>query len=527
MSITLKRMLMFAIILTVLAGCASATPSPTPIQSLIGPASSSLSTTSNFKPADCPFTVPDYGSNAKPQCGYLTVPEDRSKSGGPTIQLPVAVYGSTTPTTTHNAILFLLSNPGPVLNYSWQLSYALSDMHADYDFVFMEQRGVGLSKPALDCPELTDFATSSFEQDPNSQEVLQQSLDIQTTCHNKLVSSGADLTAYTTATSAADYGDLRQALGYTQWNVYAIGYGSLIAFEMMRNYPQTIHSVMFEATIPPQVDIYAEQGSQTVDSLNLLFQRCNDDADCNKAWPDLKKVFYGLVDQLNGIPITAPATDLNSGKTYQVIVTGDRLISLVLMVLDNSSYQGDLLNHIPRMIYQVKAGKYEELANFLVQSIGYNTPASFGMQSMAYCAEEMGSTTQQNITNAINSIESPLKEYFQRQMQNTLAACAIWKNETANIKKPDKQPVTSDIPALILSGDYSPTTPLAWATLASKTLSRSYLVQFAGAKQVISFFGDWSDCAHQIQKAFLANPTVKPDTSCSLAKVSTLWITLP
>jgi hypothetical protein len=47
-----------------------------------------------FRPASCSFAVPP-GANV--QCGWLTVPEDRSKVDGDSIRLHIAIYKSRSP----------------------------------------------------------------------------------------------------------------------------------------------------------------------------------------------------------------------------------------------------------------------------------------------------------------------------------------------------------------------------------------------------------------------------------------------
>jgi hypothetical protein len=69
----------------------------------------------------------------------------------------------------------------------------------------------------------------------------------------------------------------------------------------------------------------------------------------------------------------------------------------------------------------------------------------------------------------------------------------------------------SDLPALIVNGEYDPVTPPAWAQHAAETLSNSSIFIIpAGGHGVI----DMSDCTTDIEFQFLSDPTTELDGSC-------------
>ena len=101
------------------------------------------------------------------------------------------------------------------------------------------------------------------------------------------------------------------------------------------------------------------------------------------------------------------------------------------------------------------------------------------------------------------------RHYFLSSLQNIYANCQLWHVQP--VPAVQRQPVTSTIPALILAGEYDPTTPPAYGQLAAQTLSRSYFFLFPGTGHGVV---GRNSCATGMFQAILEQPTEKPDTTC-------------
>ena len=119
--------------------------------------------------AQCQFQIPP-GQTV--DCGYLTVPEDRSQPDGPTIRLHVAIFRSYSDNPAPDPIVYLAGGPGEhaleVASLTFNQRFA--PFLADRDFIIFDQRGVGYSEPALDCQELIDLAYETLAQDLSPEE---------------------------------------------------------------------------------------------------------------------------------------------------------------------------------------------------------------------------------------------------------------------------------------------------------------------------------------------------------------------
>ena len=75
----------------------------------------------------------------------------------------------------------------------------------------------------------------------------------------------------------------------------------------------------------------------------------------------------------------------------------------------------------------------------------------------------------------------------------------------------EHEAVNSDIPALILAGEFDQNTPSYWGKLAGGTLANSHYIEFPGAGHGVINNGI---CALSVMKAFFDSPASRPDDTC-------------
>jgi len=402
------------------------------------------------------------------------------------------------------------------LQYAGFIANGFSGILSQRDVVIMDQRGVGYSEPNLDCPELTDLFFSSFDLAPYAKLMVDKSHDAMVNCHDRLIKAGSNLAGYTSQASAADFEDLRQALGYPQWNIYGIGYGARLAQILMQSNPQTVRSVIMDSPVPAGTSIFSGEAVYAGQTLDWLFQSCAADDKCHEAFPDLKKVFYDDIAQLNQSPVEVKVHDLQNDKDYTVTVDGMRLIEQTLGVLSQDA--PNTLPLLPCMIYQVNSGKFDDqLANTL-STIAYNEPTSIGLQMVIYCREDALTPTQLSQSNS--GAEPALVAYFNKVDALNADACRVWTPIHAAAERAAIGSISSSIPTLIEQGNLSYNTPSAWGKQIAKGMVIAYYVEFSGAGAPVSFSQNWSTCSSTINATFLDKPTVHPDTTCASAKVT-------
>jgi hypothetical protein len=73
------------------------------------------------------------------------------------------------------------------------------------------------------------------------------------------------------------------------------------------------------------------------------------------------------------------------------------------------------------------------------------------------------------------------------------------------------QPVVSDVPVLILAGEFDPVTPPLFGQITAQTLSNSTFIVVPSASHA-AMFAD--DCLMKIATDFISSPDKKPSVEC-------------
>ena len=453
-----------------------------------------------FESAPCAFPVP---SGYQPECGYLIVPENRARADSPLIRLHVAIFRNRSGSVVADPVVHLAGGPGSssLQVASYMFGQGLDAILDQRDFILFDQRGTGSSQPRLDCPERTSISGTLLETGlsaPGNDQII---LDAFRRCRDRLVGQGIDLSAYNSVASAADLNDLRLVLGYEKLNLYAVSYGTRLALTLLRDHPEAVRSAVLDSVYPLQVNLYTALAPNAERAFSVFFAHCAADASCNAAYPDLRGVFYRLVDRLN----TAPAGAALSvgGVEYMVRVDGSLLIDVLFVGLYNPAVTASM----PKMIYDLDQGNYDILRERL--ALYFDTSSALGMQMSVQCAEEIPLNGAEEAFAAAQGVSPQIASFYPASVQPLFAVCGEW---TAVAPDPrENLPVASEIPALILAGDHDPITPPDWGRLAAQNLSHAYFHEFAG-------HGHWvtrsSPCALSMALAFWNDPTRDPNSLC-------------
>ena len=457
-----------------------------------------------FDPAACAVPVPE---GERVQCGYLVVAEDRTGKTGAVIKLPIIIMKSDSANPAPDPVLRTLGGPG-VSSLRVIGGRSGSPWLRDRDVVIFEQRGTRYAQPALTCPEVDKARSDSARRNLDEKTAMANEVSAARACRARLAGQGINLAAYDSAASAADIEDLRRVLGYRQWNLYGVSYSSRLMLNVMRDYPQGVRSVVLESTLPPQVN-YDEAGVDVAAStLDILFRQCAAERECAAAYPNLKKRFYEVVRRANARPLVITVRQPNAQPGAVGVTLELKGNDVAEWAMDELASGGESIAKLPSEIFRLARGDSGALKGYAESKLspgGY----AWGMRYSVWCREEMPFQDRRKIA-AQSRRRDGLNGF---KIQGALPAiCDAWGVPPA--ARVENEPVTSDIPTLILAGEYDSYTPPAWARLAARTLRRSHFYELPGMGHGVGF---GSRCAREAVAAFLNDPTRPPQVDCLAA----------
>ncbi len=456
-----------------------------------------------FVVQDCPVRTPD---EATVECGTILVPQDwNDPQPGEAVALAVAVYRSTNPNPKPDPVIYLDGGPGgftlELLPFVFEDN--IQPFLAERDYITFDQRGIGYSEPALDCPNLKELELSYLDSRAEWEDVKPEFLAATAACSENLTSQGIDLSTYGSAASAADVDAIRQALGIEQWNLFGVSYGTRLAQTVMRDHPAGVRSVILDSAYPVEADLYENVPRSMNEAFRVFFDSCAADPACSQQYPDLENRFYALVEELNENPLEIEIQHWLNGSRYDALFWGDDLIGMLFQTL----YSETMFIDMPDIIDDIENGELDDVIQMRELFFVNDDFFSGAVYTTIQCREEYPFSIPENAQDEIEK-NPRLAEYFDGY-DYSLESCSSWGAGQAN--PIENEPVVSDIPTLILAGGFDPVTPPWWGQSLQSNLSNSYFVEIP---QLAHGIFSANDCTNQIGLDFIDQPGQEPNSAC-------------
>jgi pimeloyl-ACP methyl ester carboxylesterase len=495
---TLKSCIRFAPLLVLLILAALHSPPPT--------THATPAPLGEFVPAACVLPLPeDVDNGVGVRCGYVLAPENHDTPDTATIRLPVVILPALSATPAPDPLFMAQGGPGgSTLDY---FVYALAgtqlgdQLRAERDVVLVEQRGTLYADPFLGCTELDALVYDTLNTVLSRAEFRALQFDALKACQQRLTSAGVDLSSYNSLQNVNDMHLVRAALGYEQINFYGVSYGTMLVQHYMRAYPQTLRTAIIDAVVPLQTNFLTEYPANAQRVFDVLFAACRADADCNATYPTLEQDFYATAARLNAEPAPVVLLDADNATLYDDLFTGDDWLQLVFRMM----YSTELIPLMPQLIdimYREVPG-YLDILGELHSFYQFRFTTARGMYYSTLCAEDADFTAA-DINNA--TVRAEVARVF--TVDRFMTVCPMWAVETLGAGL--DAPVQSDIPTLVLSGEFDPITPPSNGKTAAATLANAYVYTFPGVGH-----GAFDvPCGTAIMAQFLSQPATSPDASC-------------
>lgn len=383
----------------------------------------------------------------------------------------------------------------------------VKDVDWGHDIVLFDQQGTGMSTPKISCPEFINSYRSALGEDLTLEEEYSRGLAVARRCHEALT-AGGKLPMISTRKNAENIRDLMTTLGDVHWNLYGVSYGTRVAMTVMREFPERVRSVVLDSIYPPHVDGLLTWPWVVNSAFERLFQACERSCD---VLTDLRRSFSLALAALQRSPAEFRVPNSSGEGDIKVVINNHRFMNAVFLGM----YDWQIIEYLPYYITSAAIGQNDRLKPLVEYYVEFLLDDS--LNDVVYHSVEChdGARHERKVYLAETKKYPLVERYVGYDWGNDV--CRFW----VDIHAPDsfRQPVRSDIPTLILSGEFDPITPVEWANGAVRYLPRSYHVSIPGIGHGV--VGN-DACSSGVVRLFLLSPEETPDAKC-LADLSPVY----
>lgn len=460
-------------------------------------------------PVICPFKGNIDYEPGEISCGLLAVRENREVAESRLIQLlyvRLHARGEDEAARREDPVVYLTGGPG-VSATPYVERFVDHAIIQTRDLYILQQRGIGQSGefcPLYDSEEpALNVGRTLAEQEEFARRRLAR-------CFDRARAEGVDLAAYNTVENARDVRVLREALGFEQWNVWGISYGSHLGQMLTRVDPQGIRALVIDAIVPNDLENLMRIHRWAARVLDNIVRTCEADASCARAYPDLEARTFAAMASLQENPITVTVSDTETFPGGEVVIGGQAIaFAPFMMMYEQETYPGlaAVLHALVRAAERRDETVFTALA---LGSAGGGGNVSAGMSAAVSCNDGYIWHSAQII--AEDLAEVPVLAGLIGSVEGAAADQALCERYGMGLRdRADYAPVSFDGPALIVNGAWDPITPtdLAIQIMPGFAYGQYLEVPFAGHGPTRS-----DECTAGVMIAFFDDPAAGLDTAC-------------
>ena len=356
----------------------------------------------------------------------------------------------------------------------------LERLHETHTLYFVNSRGLGEDRDEF-CTDVEDGWHSS----PDAMDQLTECLETEQEYLRYL----------TTRTTAFDLDVLRRTLGLASWSIYGVSYGTAVAAAYAEEFADHLDSVILDGTLDPTRAVLDDGANASLDSLAQLSVDCAESDECPAEFADDA---FGIIDALlvqadEGWTVDVFQID---GELTQVEVTREVFLASLVGFLSST----DARMSLPQALVDASNGDDAGLSEGL--SSGSGAARSDLVNLVVICRE---------LWNEPSALEPPDETTIFGALfrENYDAMCPTVLDILGETRI--SHPVSSVVPALLLSGEGDNRTPPAYGdSVASRFQNSTHAILRGHSHGVVD-----SPCGSQIFLTFLADSASSLDLGCT------------
>jgi len=451
------------------------------------------------------------------RCAELTVPLDYANPQGDTITIAVLRRSADDE---DERIGSLLINPGGPGAAGLATAARLASQGQDtelgrrFDFVGFDPRGVGASKPRIQC--LTDAERDADralddELDASPEGVRKtetEERDYAAKCAQRTAKGAALLANMGSRDVARDMDILRSALGDEKLNYLGYSYGTRIGTTYAEAFPGNVRALVLDGALDPDQDAVGElvaqaQGFQK--AFEAFANWCARRQDCalGRDAAAATNAFQAMTR-----PLLARPLDLGTGRTlsYSDATTG----------AVQALYAQQLWEALNRGLAELKQGKGTTLMALADTYFERDSSGAYSTTQDAFTAVRCVDDPRVTDKNVIIEAQRRYKQVAPflddgQPPSAALDACAFWP--APNTSSPHEPKVPGLPPALVISTTGDPATPYQAGVNLAKALGGG-LLTFDATQHTVFLQGN--ACVDRAGTDYLVNLTLPPaGTRCA------------
>lgn len=459
-----------------------------------------------FTPHVCPFhsAAPTYDPDEF-ICGYVLVPEDRTNPDSRLIKLSVLRIVSTRENPERRAVIRLTGGPGgPSLGAGRIAAYqraGTQKFREAADLIFFDQRGIGYSEAHF-CravPRNFQYGVSTTE----GAERLKQAF---AKCLSEAQAEGIAIDAYSTWQNALDVRDIRIALGYEQWTLFGVSYGTELGQAVIQVDAPGVRAAILDSVVPA---VPLETGGWGAiaygfrSALDAISADCQADTACARDVGSFSDRFIAAFKTYDEEPLIIE--DLNHGSflTGKLVMDGDLAAGAVFQALYIHAIYADF----PSLLRALETRDTEALAAYVeVLGRAIDHSAGNGMELVANCRGAVVVTDAQYA--AMIAAEPDLSNWTSTLEWEDLCEAAYRIDPDPAVER-----LVTDVPVLVAAGTVDPITPPNYSRSILPGLANGQYVEFPYTGHG-ALFSHSAGCGGDLWVAFVNDPMAPLDTSC-------------